>query len=177
MSITAANSNNASESKALGDYNEYVTVMVGDQIFGSHRPRARRLHCERRDRGALASREIMGLLNLRGRVVTAMCLRRRLGLPDAAEGREMAVGLEHQGESRSSRRPGRRGREAVRRHPRAEPGSHGPALGPIEPRRPSARRQAVDHLDVDAVLALDAEARAAYWEQTPVYRALPRCRR
>ena len=33
----------------------------------------------------LAPPEIVGLLNLRGRVVTAMCLRRRLGLPDRDE--------------------------------------------------------------------------------------------
>ena len=101
MSMTAANSNNAGEAKALSDYNEYVTVMVADQIFGlADRPRARCLHRERRHRGAPgAARRSSGLLNLRGRVVTAMCLRRRLGLPDAAEGREMAVGLEQQGES------------------------------------------------------------------------------
>ena len=33
-------------------------------------------------------------------------------------------------------------------------------------------------LDVDAVLALDAEARAAeYWERTPVTMKIARCRR
>ena len=53
----------------------------------------------------LAPAEIVGLLNLRGRVVTAMSLRRRLGLPDAeaaADGKatpKMAIGLEQAGET------------------------------------------------------------------------------
>ena len=48
----------------------------------------------------LAPAEIAGLLNLRGRVVTAVSLRRRLGLadPDSTE-RRMAVGLEDCGEA------------------------------------------------------------------------------
>ncbi len=48
----------------------------------------------------LAQPEVVGLLNLRGRVVTALCLRRRLGL--AAPGGDttgMAVGLEQGGET------------------------------------------------------------------------------
>lgn len=32
-----------------------------------------------------AGREVAGILNLRGRIVTAICARRRLGLPDRAE--------------------------------------------------------------------------------------------
>ena len=44
----------------------------------------------------LASPEIAGLLNLRGRVVTALDLRNRLGLPpgSGAAGDRMAIGLE-----------------------------------------------------------------------------------
>lgn len=48
----------------------------------------------------LAPPEVAGLLNLRGRVVTAVSLRRRMGLSDAREGtRVMAVGIERRGES------------------------------------------------------------------------------
>ena len=163
MSITAANSEpQRRNSKALGDYNEYVTVMVGDQIFGLPIDRVHDVFIASAvTEVPLAPREIMGLLNLRGRVVTSMCLRRRLGLPDAAEGREMAVGLEHQGDRTvfSSTRSAKS--EAVRRHPRAEPGLHGPALSPIEPRRHRLDDKLLIILDVDAVLALDAEARAA----------------
>ena len=48
----------------------------------------------------LAPKEIVGLLNLRGRVVTALCLRRRLGIPGREAGAaEMAIGLEQSGET------------------------------------------------------------------------------
>src|SRR5918998_4379211 len=100
--MIAANRNSlaAGETKGLGDTIEYVTVMVGEQIFGLPIDRVHDVFIASALTDVpLAPREIVGLLNLRGRVVTAMCLRRRLGLPDAEKGREMAVGLEHQGES------------------------------------------------------------------------------
>jgi len=101
MSLIAANSNKQTELKRLGDYNEYVTVTVADQTFGLAIDRVHDVFiASALTEVPLAPREIVGLLNLRGRVVTAMCLRRRLGLPDRAEtDREMAVGIEHQGES------------------------------------------------------------------------------
>jgi purine-binding chemotaxis protein CheW len=47
----------------------------------------------------LAPREIAGSLNLRGRIVTAIDLRRRLGLPDRERGQlGMSVVVERQGE-------------------------------------------------------------------------------
>lgn len=44
--------------------------------------------------------EVAGLVNLRGKIVTAVSLRRRLGLPDKGshEG-AIAIGIEHRGES------------------------------------------------------------------------------
>jgi purine-binding chemotaxis protein CheW len=44
--------------------------------------------------------EVVGLVNLRGKIVTAVSLRRRLGLPDSStpEG-AVAIGIEHRGES------------------------------------------------------------------------------
>lgn len=48
----------------------------------------------------LAPSEISGLLNLRGQIVTAVNLRRRLGLPDIEADRQcMNVVVHHQGES------------------------------------------------------------------------------
>jgi purine-binding chemotaxis protein CheW len=91
----------AADAKPTADYHEYVTVMVADQIFGLPIDRVHDVFIASALTAVpLAPREIVGLLNLRGRVVTAMCLRRRLGLPNrnTAE-REMAVGLEHHGES------------------------------------------------------------------------------
>ncbi len=101
--MIAANSNGpaATDSKGLGDYVEYVTVMVEDQIFGLPIDRVHDVFIASALTDVpLSPSEIVGLLNLRGRVVTAMCLRRRLGLPDRGEdGRNMAVGLEQKGES------------------------------------------------------------------------------
>ena len=110
----------------------------------------------------LAPREIVGLLNLRGRVVTAMCLRRRLGLPDAAEGREMAVGLEHQGESYGLLV------DQVGEVMKLSADTREPNPVHMDQRwvRLSRGVHRLDDklliiLDVDAVLALEAEARAA----------------
>jgi purine-binding chemotaxis protein CheW len=54
----------------------------------------------------LAPREIVGLLNLRGKVVTALSLRARLGMAatssesgDEATRRDMAIGIDHAGEA------------------------------------------------------------------------------
>ncbi len=102
--MIAANSNsnsNAADPRGLGDTIEYVTVMVGEQMFGLPIDRVHDVFIASALTDVpLSPREIVGLLNLRGRVVTAMCLRRRLGLPDfESDGRNMAVGLEHKGES------------------------------------------------------------------------------
>ena len=48
----------------------------------------------------LAGAQIAGVLNLRGRIVTAIDMRSRLGLPARAEGQApMAIGIESRGES------------------------------------------------------------------------------
>ncbi|RDI49557.1 chemotaxis protein CheW, partial [Microvirga subterranea] len=80
---------------------EYVTVTVAGQLLGLPIDRVHDVFVVSEMTSVpLASAEIAGLLNLRGRVVTAVSLRRRLRLPDAgAAERRMAVGLEHQGEA------------------------------------------------------------------------------
>lgn len=80
---------------------EYVTATVGGQLFGLPISRVQDVFAlDRLTRVPLAPPEIAGLLNLRGRIVTAIDMRRRLGLdapPGAAP--RMAVGVEFKGES------------------------------------------------------------------------------
>jgi purine-binding chemotaxis protein CheW len=55
---------------------------------------------ERLTRVPLSSSEIAGVLNLRGRIVTVVDMRARLGLPKASDGKPaMAVGVDLRGES------------------------------------------------------------------------------
>jgi purine-binding chemotaxis protein CheW len=80
---------------------EYVTATIGGQLFGLPISRVQDVFVpERLARVPLAPQEVAGLLNLRGRIVTAIDLRHRLGLPayDGGETR-MAIGIECKGES------------------------------------------------------------------------------
>jgi len=80
---------------------EYVTATVGTQLFGLPILRVQDVFApERITRVPLAAPEIAGVLNLRGRIVTLIDMRRRLGLgarDDASE--VMAIGIESHGES------------------------------------------------------------------------------
>jgi purine-binding chemotaxis protein CheW len=80
---------------------EYVTVLLGGQLFGLPISRVQDVFMpERLTRVPLAQPEIAGVLNLRGRIVTAIDMRCRLGLPGRDEKRPpMAVGIECKGES------------------------------------------------------------------------------
>jgi purine-binding chemotaxis protein CheW len=80
---------------------EYVTVMIGGQLFGLPILRVQDVFApERLTRVPLAPPEVAGILNLRGRIVTLIDLRCLLGLEDRkGEGQPMAVGVEHGGES------------------------------------------------------------------------------
>jgi purine-binding chemotaxis protein CheW len=80
---------------------EYVTVMIADQLFGLPISRVQDVFMpDRLTRVPLSSPEIAGVLNLRGRIVTAIDMRCRLGLPPRADGRPpMAVGIEIGSES------------------------------------------------------------------------------
>jgi purine-binding chemotaxis protein CheW len=80
---------------------EYVTAMIGGQLFGLPIMRVQDVFIpERLTRVPLAPPEIAGILNLRGSIVTLIDMRRRFGLgerndDDAA----MAIGVESRGES------------------------------------------------------------------------------
>jgi purine-binding chemotaxis protein CheW len=80
---------------------EYVTATVGGQLFGLPIARVQDVFMpERLTRVPLAPHEIAGLLNLRGRIVTAIDMHRRLGLDAPDDGRHrMAIGVECRGES------------------------------------------------------------------------------
>ena len=80
---------------------EYVTAMIGGQLFGLPISRVQDVFMpERVTRVPLASREIAGVLNLRGRIVTVIDMRARLGLPKNEDGKPpMAVGVDLRGES------------------------------------------------------------------------------
>ncbi|UTD30419.1 chemotaxis protein CheW [Bradyrhizobium sp. WD16] len=80
---------------------EYVTTMIGGQLFGLPISRVQDVFMpERLTRVPLASADVAGVLNLRGRIVTAIDMRSRLGLPKKEDGRPaMAVGVEFRGES------------------------------------------------------------------------------
>jgi purine-binding chemotaxis protein CheW len=80
---------------------EFVTVVIGDQLFGVPIARVQDVFMpERLTRVPLARPEIAGVLNLRGRIVTAIDMRCCLGLaPREADRPLMAVGIDYRGES------------------------------------------------------------------------------
>jgi purine-binding chemotaxis protein CheW len=80
---------------------EYVTVLLGGQLFGLPISRVQDVFMlQRLTRVPLARPEIAGVLNLRGRIVTAIDMRCRLGLSKREDDRPpMAVGIECKGES------------------------------------------------------------------------------
>jgi purine-binding chemotaxis protein CheW len=80
---------------------EYVTAMIGGQLFGLPISRVQDVFKpERLTRVPLASNNVAGVLNLRGRIVTAIDMRARIGLPKEETDRTpMALGVEFRGES------------------------------------------------------------------------------
>jgi purine-binding chemotaxis protein CheW len=82
-------------------FTEYVTFTTGGQLFGV--PIARVQEVFRPGRITcvpLAGAQIAGVLNLRGRIVTAIDMRSRLGLTADDSGEPaMAIGIESRGES------------------------------------------------------------------------------
>lgn len=83
------------------DASELVTATIGGQLFGLPILQVQDVFAVTRlTRVPLAPPEIAGLLNLRGRVVTLIDLRRRFGFDTVAGGgQQMAVGIESKGES------------------------------------------------------------------------------
>ena len=83
------------------DFTEFVTFTIAGQIFGLPIARVQDVFKPSRiTRVPLAGVEIAGVLNLRGRIVTAVDMRHRLGVKNRDD-REppMAIGIEAKGES------------------------------------------------------------------------------
>jgi len=83
------------------DATEFVTLTTAGQLFGLPIARVQDVFKpERITRVPLAGPEIAGVLNLRGRIVTIIDMRRRLDLQVREDGsRPMAIGIEAKGES------------------------------------------------------------------------------
>ena len=82
-------------------FTEYVTVMIGEQLFGLPIARVQDVFMpERLTPVPLSPPEIAGVLNLRGRIVTAIDMRCRLDLAERDEGQPVDGGRHRmQGES------------------------------------------------------------------------------
>lgn len=79
---------------------EYVTVTIGQQLFGLPIGRVQDVFVlSQMTRVPLAPDDIAGIVNLRGRIVTAIDLRQRLGVSGGGGRALMAVGIESDGES------------------------------------------------------------------------------
>jgi len=79
-----------------GQTTEYLTVMIADQKFGIPVLQIQDVLREQKvTRIPLASPEVAGSLNLRGRIVTAIDVRKRLNVPVAPGSRSMSVVVEH----------------------------------------------------------------------------------
>ena len=87
--------------KADHSFNEYVTALIGGQLFGLPILRVQDVFApERLMVVPLSPPEVAGVLNLRGRIVTLIDMRCRLGLGSREEGQQsMAIGVESRGES------------------------------------------------------------------------------
>jgi purine-binding chemotaxis protein CheW len=97
MTNVGANDNHS----RLDGYVEYVTATIGEQAFGLPIARVQDVFMlEKLTRVPLAPPEIAGVLNLRGRIVTAIDMRERLGLERRRNDESaIAIGIECNGES------------------------------------------------------------------------------
>ncbi|WP_316860536.1 chemotaxis protein CheW [uncultured Cohaesibacter sp.] len=93
--------NNRLEDESLNETIQYVTIYISEQLFGLPISRVHDVFVpESVTRVPLSQTEIAGVLNLRGRIVTAIDMRKRLGLaPHEHTGSMMAIGIEFKEES------------------------------------------------------------------------------
>lgn len=85
----------------MEQYVEYVTATIGGQLFGLPIAGVQDVFVpDRLTSVPLAPPEIAGVLNVRGRILTIIDMRRRLELEALEESRRtLVVGIEHKGES------------------------------------------------------------------------------
>jgi purine-binding chemotaxis protein CheW len=80
---------------------EYVTATIGEQMFGLPIDRVQDVFVvDRVTRVPLSQTDVVGVMNLRGRIVTVIDMGCRLGLPSQRpEKVPMAIGVDYRGES------------------------------------------------------------------------------
>ncbi|HVZ02015.1 MAG TPA: chemotaxis protein CheW [Dongiaceae bacterium] len=100
MSKDAAHNDLNGGAAGSGEQRDYVTMSIGGQLFGIPVLKVQDvLGSQTITRVPLAPVEVAGSLNLRGRIVTAVDVRLRLGLPKREnEKSAMSVVVEHEGE-------------------------------------------------------------------------------
>jgi purine-binding chemotaxis protein CheW len=88
------------EPASTGGSKEFLTAMVAGQLFGIPVLQVQDvLGAQKVTRVPLAPKEVAGVLNLRGRIVTAINVRQRLGMPPGpADMKTMYTVVEHKGE-------------------------------------------------------------------------------
>lgn len=156
--------NAAWKEDAVGEAESYVTVEVAGQAFAIPIGRVRDVfQIVGMTAVPLAPAEVAGLVNLRGRVVTAIDLRRRFGLADRApDDPRMAVGIDDGSDAIGlvvdavGEVVALAGRDADDLPPHLAPGWAGLCT---HVHRIEGRLLMV--MDVDSVLDLDRSARAA----------------
>ena len=85
----------ADSAGAVGESAQFVTMMVADQLFGIRDSSVHDVLAPRKvTQIALAPREVAGAMNLRGRIVTAIDVRRALDLPPREDGEGMYIVVE-----------------------------------------------------------------------------------
>jgi purine-binding chemotaxis protein CheW len=100
MSKHAETELNGAAAAASSEHRDYVTMSIGGQLFGIPVLKVQDvLGTQTITRVPLAPVEVAGSLNLRGRIVTAVDVRLRLGLPKRENDKQaMSVVVEHEGE-------------------------------------------------------------------------------
>jgi purine-binding chemotaxis protein CheW len=148
---------------ALSTHQEYVTVCVNGQFFGIPIDRVHDVYvATSMTHVPMSSAVIKGLINLRGRVVTAVCLRNRLGMPERTEkGEDMSVGLESGGE------PYGLLVDNVGEVMRLDPDAREPNPVHMDPRWVEVSK-GVHRLDKSLLVILDVEAVLAFEVETQV---------
>ncbi|MCB1537666.1 MAG: chemotaxis protein CheW [Rhodospirillales bacterium] len=98
--VTKFQKRRAGETDSAPRTTEFLTIMIGQQMFGIPVMQVQDvLRQQNVTRVPLAPAEVAGALNLRGRIVTAINVRCRLGLEDLPAGtKTMAVVVEHENE-------------------------------------------------------------------------------
>src|SRR3546814_545390 len=91
--------NGGAGADTFSETEDFVTFTIAEQLFGIPVLKVQDvLSAHNITRIPLAPPEIAGSLNLRGRIVTAMDVRLRLGLPPRERETSMSIVAEHEGE-------------------------------------------------------------------------------